>query len=462
MCEEERAQPATATGEVRRGLRCRICTGCGLCPGVTPEGAAAGELHVLTEGAFLRGQFSQRHFSPPSGQAVSKERLPLPQPGEKSEEPFPGRQEDAASGQRLAVADIGTTTIAMLLLGPDGSLSDKYVTVNPQVAYGADVISRIRAAEDGEKAAEMRKTVCEALERGLAEFRGRLTGQESLRLILAANTTMAYLLMGWDTAELGRAPFCASRLDCAETEIAGVPCFVFPGMSAFVGGDITAGIYACGMAEAEEIQLFIDLGTNGELALGNRERRIACATAAGPAFEGGAGRGVWGADMVSLLAALRRENLLDETGLLAEEYFETGVRAGNVLVTQEAVRGIQLAKAAVASGIEVLLEKYGIDMRQVDRVVLAGGFGYFLNPADAAEIGLLPPKLAEKAFAGGNTALAGAVRAGGLLLQEHGAEKLRRQLEDIASGTQCVNLGGESAFGERYMEHLNLCRIGEP
>lgn len=404
-----------------KGLRCHVCTGCGRCPGITPAGSAAGQLHVLTESR--------------SG----KDPIPMP-----------------PSGGRLAVADIGTTTIAMLLYGADGAVEDRYVTVNPQVKYGADVISRIRAAENGDCAAEMSRMVRGELEKGLVRFRGRLLKDENLRLVVAANTTMRYLLMEWDAAELGRAPFRASRLGISETEIAGVSCYLLPGMSAFVGGDITAGIYACGMAEADEISLLIDLGTNGELALGNRERRLACATAAGPAFEGGVNRGIWGSDMISLLAALRRKGLLDETGLLAEEYFETGVRIGNVCVTQESVRSVQMAKAAIAAGIGILLDQYGIGMEQVGSIVLAGGFGYYLNPADAAEIGLLPAELAKRTVAGGNTALAGALRAGRILLQPQGDEKLRRCLENIVSGTRCLNLGEESAFGERYLSAMAL------
>lgn len=411
----------------KKGLRCRICTGCGLCPGVTPEGSGAGKIHVLADEGFTDGgRFSA---------------------------------ESAASGRRLAAVDVGTTTVAMLLYGADGRVEDRYAAVNPQTAYGADVISRIRAAEDAGKAEAMRRQILEVLEQGIRRFQRRLAPEESLQLVLAANTTMTYLLMGWDTSELGCAPFRASRLSAVNTEIGGVPCFIFPGMSAFVGGDITAGLYACGMAEREEITLLVDLGTNGEMALGNRERRIACATAAGPAFEGGANRGIWGADMVSLLAALRREGLLDETGLLAEPWFDTGVRAGNVLVTRQAVRSLQLAKAAVAAGIGILLEKYGITAGEVERVVLAGGFGYYLKPEDAADIGLLPEKLAEKAAAGGNTALAGGRLAGrNLLCSEDGQSLLLHQLRELTEGTQCLNLAEEPDFGERYMGLMELKR----
>lgn len=442
----------------QKGRRCRVCMGCGLCPGVTAERPAAqgrggpGILHVLTDSPFAQEASGGRNASwGPSGDSPD----------------IRGIKGMPAKNVRLVTADVGTTTVAMLLCGAEGAAEDRYVALNPQAVYGADVISRIRAAENGDQAGDMRRKILGVLEQGLERFRKRLAAHESLQMVLTANTTMTYLLMGWDTSELGRAPFRASRLNGAETVIGGVSCFVFPGISAFVGGDIVAGMYACGMEDRDGITLLVDLGTNGEIVLGGRAKRIACATAAGPAFEGGANRGVWGADMVSRLAALRRTGLLDETGLLAEEYFESGVRVGNVHVTRSAVRAVQLAKGAIAAGIEVLLEKYGIKEEQVDRVVLAGGFGYYLDPEDAAEIGLLGQKLAEKAEAGGNTALSGALRAGRELIagQEDEARKegggmqagaLTDRLQRLICGTEVLNLAEEPNFEKRYIEAINL------
>lgn len=159
--------------------------------------------------------------------------------------------------------------------------------------------------------------------------------------------------------------------------------------------------------------------------------------------------------MVSLLARLLDEGILDDTGLLAEEYFESGIRIGNVLVTQQAVRNIQLAKAAIAAGIEILLGKYGIAPWQVDRVVLAGGFGYYLKPAAAARIGLLPEALAEKAVTGGNTALSGALRAGRRLFSPEG-EKVGAELERICRDTAVVNLAMEGEFQGKYLQSMNF------
>lgn len=408
----------------KEGRRCHICTGCGVCPGVSPSREDAGQLHVLDE------DFAQ------------------------------GKRAGIPGGRRLAAADVGTTTIAMLLYGEDGTVTDRFAAVNPQSAFGTDVISRIRAAENYAIAEELKRQVRGVLKQGLLRFQRKLAPGEELELVLAANMTMTCLLLGYDTSELGYAPFRAPCLHSVKTELEGISCFVLPGMSAFVGGDITAGVYACGMAESEKLTLLIDLGTNGELVLGNAKRRIACATAAGPAFEGGAGRGIWGADMVSLLAKLRERELLDETGLLAEPYFCTGIRIGNVLITQEEIRRFQLAKAAVAAGADILLEKYGITVDEVDRVVLAGGFGYYLKPDAAAEIGLLRAELAAKAVSGGNTALTGAMLVGRLLCGGMEPESAGRLLEGIAAGTEVINLAEEPGFEEQYISKMSLAVSG--
>lgn len=395
----------------QRGRRCNVCTGCGRCPGVRPG------ISVI-----------MKHIE-------KAEALPIPD----------------RDGRRLVTADIGTTTIAMQLYGTDGRVRDSFASVNPQTKYGADVLSRIRSAQQKEAALEMSTMVREVLERGFVRFQKQLGDGESLFTVIAANTTMVYLLMGYDPRELGQAPFYATHLDTVHTTLGQVPCVIFPGLSAFVGGDIVAGIHACGMAEREERTLFIDLGTNGEMVLGNRHGLIACATAAGPAFEGGVNSGIWGSDMIALLARLKKEGLVDDTGLIAEPYFHTGVRIGDISVTQEAVRAIQLAKGAVRAGIEVLMEAAGVDFADIEKVVLAGGFGYYLDPEAAARIGLLPPKLAEKTVTGGNTALAGALRLG---------------REAIVSGTctgklpgcavRIINLAQVPGFEERYIRYLNL------
>ena len=213
------------------GLRCQICTGCGLCPGAAVDRL---QVEVAASGAETgRGQAE----ADSSAAAENREKgriLHVLAEDALLGKKFPLK----AGGRRLVTADIGTTTLAMLLYHEDGSVADRYVAVNPQTMYGADVLSRIREARRPEHAHRMRKQVEEVLEKGLERFSRELAEGESLSMVLAANTTMTYLFMGWDAEELGQAPFEASRLGAVERQVAGVPCFVFPGLSAFVGGDI--------------------------------------------------------------------------------------------------------------------------------------------------------------------------------------------------------------------------------
>ena len=408
----------------KNGTRCLICTGCGRCPGVIRG------MQVVTE---------KLEFSPISLQNTE--------------------------GFLLMTVDIGTTTIAMQLYDTAGKVVDSFPSVNPQFIYGADVLSRIKAAEDPQKAADMQQKVRTLIEKGIQRFQKKLESGEKLQIVIAANTTMVYLLMGWDPTELGKAPFTVSHTGAVETKIAGVPCYIIPGLSAFVGGDITAGILVSGMLEQESPMLLIDLGTNGEMVLGNRHKLYACATAAGPAFEGGANRGIWGADMVRLLQKLLEEGLMDGQGLLKEPYFTKGVRIGDVLVTKESVRAVQLAKGAIAAGIEILTESYGIRLSDISKVVLAGGFGYYLDPKAAAAIGLLPAELTERTVTGGNTALGGAALTGSRLLvgDRDYPEKgiARRDWDDLQKrpGLQIriLNLAEEEKFPQTYLKKLDFC-----
>lgn len=398
----------------KKGTRCLVCTGCGRCPGV------------------LRGM------------QVVAEKLQLPK-----------LNLDNPDGVRLMTVDIGTTTVAMQLYDRDGKVTDSFPSVNPQTEYGADVLSRIRAAENPAHAADMQAKIRGLIEKGVQRFTKKLAPGEHLQMVIAANTTMVYLLMGWDPAELGKAPFTVSHPEAVDTEIAGVPCHIIPGLSAFVGGDITAGILASGMPEQKENTLLIDLGTNGEMALGNSRQLYACATAAGPAFEGGANRGIWGADMVRLLATLLEEELMDPQGMLKEPYFTEGVRIGDVRVTQDSVRAIQLAKGAIAAGIEILRRRFGISLSEISQVVLAGGFGYYLDPKAAARIGLLPGELVDRTVTGGNTALSGAGIVGSRILAGADPE------DDLRRNTECeihiLNLAEQADFTETYLKNMDFC-----
>lgn len=406
------------------------------------------------------------------------------------------------SGYEIAV-DIGTTTIAMELLGKDSGKKLHTVTcINEQRAYGADVISRIQASVDGKKE-ELKNCIRQILRQGIR----RLTAENGIfmgkieRISIAGNTTMGHLLMGYDCDTLGVYPFTPVNIDLTKgsyEEIlgtAGHPTVqnhaectaeveLLPGISTYVGGDIVSGLYACGVDSSEEICLLVDLGTNGEMALGNKERILVTSTAAGPAFEGGnitwgigsvAGAicsveihdqkaavktilnqppvGICGTGVVETATELVRNELVDETGLMDEDYFEDGFPLAEtedgrtIAFTRKDVREIQLAKAAVRAGAETLILRYGISKDQISRVYLAGGFGYKLDKEKALAIGLLPPELGDRIEAVGNSSLSGAAK----YLRDPEGEKKLKHLVEIS---QEVSLSTDKEFNEFYMDYM--------
>ena len=357
----------------------------------------------------------------------------------------------------IIAVDLGTTTIAMQLMELDtGRIIDTYCEMNPQRRYGADVLSRIQASCEGNRETLQRLAV-EVLERGVERFRNRTAAIKCM--CIAGNTTMGHLLMGYDVSSLGRSPFTPVEIGLQEYSHPAWDFIVWltPGISAFVGGDIVAGLYACGMLEkCLSPSLLIDLGTNGEMAVTDGTRMIVTATAAGPAFEGGASAGIVGSDMVACVAELLRQGILDETGLLIEPSH----------MTQKDIRSLQMAKAAVRAGVEVLqrrLEEKRAEEsqkneaqpgdQQIERVYLAGGFGYYLDVEAAFRIGLLPEYMRGHVRAVGNSSLMGAYRIGRDLWQH----KIDKQvLEKSISSIESINLAQQEEFEELYIRYMNF------
>ncbi len=393
-----------------QGSRCQICTGCGRC---APAGKPEREMRVITDTFYLSGNKKLRQ-----------------------------------TAEEILAVDLGTTTIAMEWYDRQGRKQGEYVRSNPQRIFGTDVISRIQSAENPMLRRQMQQLVRRVLEEGIAYFRQQ--GGIPRRMIIAGNTTMMYLLLGHDPAQLGTAPFTADYLAGEQLVIGGTETVTLPGLSAFIGGDITAGILACEMDLQEELTLLVDLGTNGELVLGNREKLLCCGTAAGPAFEGGTD--IWGADMIALTARLQQLGLVDETGLLADPYFEQGITIGDVQITQERIRQLQTAKAAICAGIRTLAAAYGLTgLEQVKQVYLAGGFGYFLNVQAAVSLGLLPCALEGRITAVGNSALAGA------WLYAREADTAER-MDKICQNARVLNLAQQQDFGAEFIEAMYLRR----
>lgn len=390
--------------------------------------------------------------------------------------------------------DIGTTTIAMELIGCDsGRVLGTAAFINSQRVYGADVITRIKASMDGKKE-ELRKHIRQDLGRGLKELakKAGISLSDIRKVIISGNTTMGHLLMGYDCDSLGVFPFTPVNIDFIRgtaEEILGIEgtkaeVVLLPGISTYVGGDIVSGLYACGFDREEEICMLIDLGTNGEMGIGNREKMLVTSTAAGPAFEGGniswgagsvagaicsvkingtdveyktiqdeAPMGICGTGVVETVAELVKEELVDEMGSLDEDYFDDGFPLAKtpdgreIVFTQQDVREIQLAKAAIRAGVETLVLRYGITKEQVKKVYVAGGFGYKLDKEKAIAIGMLPEEFADKIETVGNSSLAGARQ---YLRDADGEERLSR----IVETSEEIGLSTDKDFNEFYMDGM--------
>lgn len=397
--------------------------------------------------------------------------------------------------EELGIAiDIGTTTIAVQLLDvKSGKKLATHTTVNRQRSFGADVISRIMASVNGKKE-ELQALVRSDLTESIREVTGKAGVQpkQIKEVAIAGNTTMIHLLMGYDCKGLGEFPFTPVNVkqitdtykSILQDDFLDAAVTILPGISAFVGGDIAAGLYSCDFDKKKEYSLLIDLGTNGEMALGNQDKLIVTSTAAGPAFEGGnitfgVGSingaisgvqikedgvkirtiadcppvGICGTGVIETVAELVEQELVDETGCLEEDYFEEGFPLAamedgtQIRFMQADIREIQLAKAAVRAGVETLFLRYGIAREEVDRVYLAGGFGFKLDHVKAIRIGMLPECFADKVETVGNSSLGGAVK---FLTEKHTRERIAA-ICDMATE---INLSADKDFCDLYMNAM--------
>jgi len=378
----------------------------------------------------------------------------------------------------LAV-DIGTTTVAASLLSlGSGDVLATATGENPQRRLAADVIGRMEAAIAG-KSNLLQSMIIRAIDRLRKEMCARTDLPISAldQTVITGNTTMLYLLTGRNPEPLSHAPFHA---DCHFGQwISSVAsqAYVPHCISAFVGADITCAILASQVCHHEETALLADVGTNGEIALWHKGELYVCATAAGPAFEGGgieygcgsvAGAidrvwaqdgalvcstigdqspvGICGSGIIDAVATLLVLEMLDETGMLSEEHITLG---GTIALTQRDVRNVQLAKGAIAAGMLTLCHAAGVAIADVSTLYLAGGFGMHINLQNAAAIGLIPQALIGKTKVIGNAALVGAEM---LLLQTD----FLREIETYAHESKVITLSGNPEFSENYMMCMML------
>lgn len=406
------------------------------------------------------------------------------------------------SAEPLGVAiDLGTTTIAMALASlSDGRRIKTKQLVNHQRAYGADVISRIQAAVSG-RAGLLKNLVRRDLSMGMDTL---LSGESGIvkKITIAGNTTMCHLLRGYSCEELGVAPFTPVTTKREEylvqREWGEQKVVILPGISAFVGADIVAGILAVGMDESEKVSLFLDVGTNSEMVIGNKNGFLATSAAAGPAFEGNsitngmpgvAGaishirltpdgavaeletvggeppKGICGSGILDVMSELVRNGLVDENGTLMERWFESGIvlsdASRNIRITQADIREIQMAKAAIRAGIELLMKEYGATAEQIETVYLAGGFGRKMDVKSAVRIGMFPPELAEQIVAVGNASLEGAMMAlyddgEWNVMPDASENSAKERAECVRTNTKQINLAKCTEFEERYLSEMGF------
>ena len=422
------------------------------------------------------------------------------------------------TGRRFGIAfDLGTTTVVATLLDlSTGTPVAVESTLNKQQPFGADVITRISATmmDPGalDKLQQLAAETLGELARAVCQ-RGGVEPDEVYEVAVAGNATMTHLVLGIDPEPLGMAPFIMStrlfpEVLAADVGLVGAAhprarAVVFPSFGAYVGGDITAGLLASGMDRDARVRLFVDIGTNCEIVLGNREWLLATAAPAGPAFEGAAIRcgmraadgaievvamtgeelslkvigdaepqGLCGSGLVDAVTGLVKVGLLDSSGrFIAEE--EAAARApglaarlrrigqervfvlhwrgqdaqDSIYLSQRDVRELQFAKAAIATGWQILLEEAGLTPADVKQVLLAGSFGSYLSAASAIRIGLVPKVPVPRVVSAGNVAGEGAKmallslreRAGGLAL-----------LEEV----RYVELSDRADFNDRFVEQL--------
>ncbi len=384
----------------------------------------------------------------------------------------------AAAGKHgLGIAiDLGTTTIAAQIVDmASGSVLGVETELNPQARFGSDVMSRIRAVLEGDELTTVVRLALGQMIEHLAKGRE----DEIAEVILVGNTVMHHLFSGCDVEPLSHAPFVSPHLgrqhfrpqDLGWTLPATCTIGFAHCLGGFVGSDILAGIIAAGIARTDDLTSLVDLGTNGEIAIGNRHGIVCASTAAGPAFEAAsirmgmraatgaisrvslsAGkinvtvignvkpRGICGSGLVDAVAAGLRSGAILHSGRIADGLKIFPV-ADPVVLYQSDIRELQLAKAAIAAGFKLLLKRLGARARDLKSIHLAGAFGNYVQIESAIHIGLIhigsDAKL-ELVHAAGNTALRGAKM---LLLSAQ---------EPVLPSIEHVSLAADPSFQDEF------------
>ena len=422
----------------------------------------------------------------------------------------PPRIIDVLPGERLeslwaAAIDIGTTSNVVWLVDLiSGRVMAQAADYNGQIARGEDVISRIIYASKGNGLEELQGLVMETLNRLLkkvARERG-ISTDEIYKVVVAGNTTMLHLFAGIPPESIRLMPFIpvvnhlptfpAREIGLGVNPEATVDCL--PGIASYVGADITAGVLSSGMCNAQELTLFVDIGTNGEMVLGDCSWLISCACSAGPAFEGAgvvhgmratAGaieevwvnsetyeatyrvignekpRGICGSGLISLMAEMFIAGVIDKSGNINLNLPTKRVREGehgpeyvvawadetaigeDITITAVDIDNLMRAKAAIYAGFSVLARSVGLTLADVSKVLIGGAFGQYINVEKAIQIGMLPDKPYESFEFLGNTSVRGAYYA--LISRE-----MRQRVTEVGQMMTYLELSADNTFFDEF------------
>ena len=495
-----------------------LCRGCEV---VLTEGSLLVDNAAVTAPATLRA-CRARLRGPVTIAVPQRSRIEhKPQVGETFEIAVPYAHDPlfAPRGSRDTgfAVDIGTTTVVVLLVDlTNGEILSRAGGFNEQIRFGDNVLTRIDAGRTPEAVAEMQAAVvCETFVPLLVQACGK-AGRGFDRIAggtIAGNTTMLHLLAGVDPTPLGIAPFTARFLTGRTMVVSDIgftgdgmppetPIQLLPSIAGYIGADITAGALATGMIFDSAPSLLVDIGTNGEIVLQHGGILTACATAAGPAFEGSGlkcgtrardgavsdialsldpfeieskiiggvplsrASGICGSAYIDFLSTAREAGLLGHAGRFLPEAWDTlpenhryidenrrlGLRLGAnhpLFVSEVDVALLLQAKAAIGAGIETLLETAGIRAGEISKLYLAGGFGMHLDVSHAIACGLLPGFKPEQVRVVGNTSLAGALLA---LIDRNTLD----EMETLRERVDVIELNLVEDFEDRYIEHLLL------
>ena len=388
----------------------------------------------------------------------------------------------------LAAVDLGSTTVvAYLMDGRTGELLSTRSTLNPQRQYGADVVMRCSyVLEHGPEV--LSSCIREVIDRLLGEAAAEAgrRKEDIVKIVMAGNACMHHLFLELPVDTQVRAPYVPKVKNTVKKEASGCGIHVcqnaqliwLPNIGGFVGADTTACMLAAEFDKREELTLMVDIGTNGEMVLGNREGYTVCSTAAGPAFEGakitcgmrgsdgaidhvylensevkfhvigdGKPAGICGSGLLDAVHCLLQTGWIREDGYMKEPWHFSD----EVFLCQKDVRELQLAKAAIAAGVQLLCRKRGCRIEEIRTLLLAGAFGNYLDPDSACGIGLLPEVLRDRIVPVGNAAGAGARLA---VL----SEREFARAEDMASKAGFLELATEPDFMDVYVDEMSYAK----